>query len=448
MNDRRLKALLIIEQCNPEWNSVPLEGYHLYNGISRFVDTTLVTHARNRDALEKIHSDRSIVYIDNSNFIKVTENIGERLSTFKGQIIWPLMNTLTYPVYWEFNRLVYRQFQAAIDRGDYDIVHAITPMMPRYPVKVVNACKKTPFILGPVNGGVPFPKGFKTVANREFAYLNFLRSVGRSLIPGYRETYKHADYILAGSTYTLGLIRELFPTISDNQIELFYENGITNSFVRPDEDVARTKVSIKASTDHKVKLLFVGRLVPYKGADMLLDAISKLPVSVKEKIQLTIVGGGSERDGLETQVDQLGLGDLVTFTGNVRQKETLNYYRNSDVFCFPSVREFGGAVVLEAMANALPCIVVNNGGIGEYVTKDTGFKVEPTSRDFVVQELAVCIEKMVEDQTMRTNMSYESIRRAKEFTWNVKTQKIVDIYSKILQQEPIRVSSNLVPEHA
>ena len=431
----KLKVLLIIEQCNPAWNSVPLEGYHLYAGISRFVDATLVTHERNKQELEKVHPDADIIYLKDSTLISKLEKFGQRLSLYKGQIIWPLRNVFTYPVYWGFNREVYDQFKDEIVRGDYDLVHSITPMMPRYPVKAVKACKKTPFILGPVNGGVPFPEGFKDLGRREYSYFNFLRWVGRSIIPGYRETYKNTDYILAGSSYTLGLIRKLFPQTQDNQIELFYENGITSSFVRSDEDIAQDKIPTEASVDNKVRLLYVGRLVPYKGADMLLDAIDSLDASVKKKIHLTIVGKGSEETSLENQVKRLKLDDYVNFTGYVEQYQTLEYYQKSDIFCFPSVREFGGAVVLEAMANALPCIVVDNGGIGEYVTEKTGFKINPVSREFVVKKLAIYITQLVEDHIMRHDMSYEALQRAREFTWDVKTRKIVnDIYPKVLQK--------------
>lgn len=433
MTKNKLKVLLIIEQCNPAWNSVPLEGYHWYAGISRFVDATLVTHTRNKEELEKVHPDADIIYVEDSALISKLDSVGHRLSLYKGQIIWPLRNAFTYPTYWGFNRTVYSQFNDAIARGDYDLVHAVTPMMPRYPVKAVKACKKTPFILGPVNGGVPFPDGFKELGRREYSYLNFLRWVGRSIIPGYRETYKKADYILAGSTYTLGLIRKLFPKIQDNQIELFYENGITKSFVRSDEEIAQDKISIENSADSKVKLLYVGRLVPYKGADMLLDAISRLDTSVKEKINLTIVGNGSEKPNLENQVKQHKLNKYVHFTGHVAQYQTLEYYQQSDIFCFPSVREFGGAVVLEAMANALPCVVVDNGGIGEYVTEKTGFKISPVSREFVVKKLAIYISQLVNDPIMRYDMSYESLQRAKEFTWDAKTRKIVDLYSDVLK---------------
>jgi alpha-maltose-1-phosphate synthase len=433
MSTDKLKVLLIIEQCNPAWNSVPLEGYYFYEGISRFVEATLVTHERNREELEKVHPDAKIIYLKDSAFLSKIEKIGSRLSLFKGQIIWPLRNAFTFPIYWGFNRTTYSLFKDAVEHGEFDLVHTITPMMPRYPVKMIKACKKTPFILGPVNGGVPFPDGFKDLGRREYSYLNFIRWIGRSIIPGYRETYKKADYILAGSSYTFGLIRTLFPKTRDEQIELFYENGITSSFVRSHEEITQKIMLAEAATDKKVKLLYVGRLVPYKGADMLLDALGRLEVSVREKIDLTIVGKGPEEKSLKDQVKRLKLDEHVHFTGYVEQHQTLEYYQNSDIFCFPSVREFGGAVVLEAMANALPCIVVDNGGIGEYVTERTGFKIRPISREFVVETLAMHIAKLVEDPSMRQDMSYESLRRAKEFTWDVKTRKVVDLYSDVLE---------------
>jgi hypothetical protein len=71
-----------------------------------------------------------------------------------------------------------------------------------------------------MNGCVPFPTGFPEVVRLKFGYLNFLRFVGRALVPGYVETYKKADKILAGSTYTLNLVKELF-SLSDKRIEQF-----------------------------------------------------------------------------------------------------------------------------------------------------------------------------------------------------------------------------------
>ena len=422
MNRKKLKVLLIIEQCNPELASVPLVGYNYYKEISKIVDATLVTHERNQKALEKTKEHKSIIFIPESFFTKKYYPIVAGI-TSRGRINWPLNLTLTYPIYAEFNHKVYQQFKRQIQDKYYDLVHVITPMMPRYPAKVVKVCKNIPFLLGPVNGGVPFPSGFQEIAKQESAHYNFLRAIGRALIPGYVETYKKADRILAGSTYTLKMLQDLFD-IPDSKISLFYENGITKDFL--------TESQKPKNNQDKLNLLFVGRLVPYKGADMLIEAVSKLGQNIQNKIQLTIVGDGSEKNYLQQRVKELNLDNIVTFTGWVRQQETIEYYRKSDIFCFPSIREFGGAVVLEAMACGLPCIVVNNGGIAEYVTKATGFTIEPISREFLIKELTSKIQLLIEDKNLRNELSTNSIKKAQEFEWGQKAKKMVDIYHEII----------------
>jgi glycosyltransferase involved in cell wall biosynthesis len=276
-----------------------------------------------------------------------------------------------------------------------------------------------------VNGGVPFPEGFRETARKEYANLNFLRAIGRTLIPGYVETYKKADRILAGSTYTLNLIKELF-AIPDSKISLFYENGISQDFFVDQKAPQNTS---------KVNLLFVGRLVPYKGADMVIEAISQLEPAIQDKIHVTIVGDGSEKSHLEQMVQALNLGNIVRLVGRVSQQETREYYRKADIFCFPSIREFGGAVVLEAMACGLPCIVANNGGIGEYVTEETGFKIDPLSRNYLTTELTNKIKILVEEEKLRQTMSEKSIERVREFEWGEKAKKIVEIYEKMLLEK-------------
>jgi glycosyltransferase involved in cell wall biosynthesis len=145
---------------------------------------------------------------------------------------------------------------------------------------------------------------------------------------------------------------------------------------------------------------------------------------------------------LENRVKELNLGEIVSFAGWVNQQETLDYYRKADIFCFPSVREFGGAVVIEAMACGLPCIVANNGGIGEYVTEETGFKIEPNSREYLTQELTKKIKTLVEDDRLRESMSAKCIERAKEFEWDNKAIKIVEIYEKMLAEKARVLTKN------
>ena len=127
--------------------------------------------------------------------------------------------------------------------------------------------------------------------------------------------------------------------------------------------------------------------------------------------------------------------------GLINQKETLDYYRKADIFCFPSIREFGGAVVIEAMACGLPCIVANNGGIGEYVNEETGFKIEGISREYLTQQLTSKIKMLVEDDKLGESMSVKALETAKEFEWENKTIKIVEIYEKRLGKKSDRASA-------
>ncbi len=213
--------------------------------------------------------------------------------------------------------------------------------------------------------------------------------------------------ILSGSTYTKQWIENQFRIPSGNDIvRLFHENGVVpgntgNAWVDRSHN----------GDDRPFHLLFVGRLVAYKGADILLEALHRLTQkasfkspdtslgkSAQRSIILTIVGDGPERQRLEALTQTLGLTHMVRFTGWVKQEETRQYYADADLFCFPSIREFGGAVALEAMAFGLPCIVPDYAGLAEYVTPDTGFKIFPRSRNYLIEQFA---EKSPFDATAR-----------------------------------------------
>ncbi len=435
----RPKVLLIMEQCNPEWASVPLVGYRFFHEISQLADVTLATHERNRPALEKCSEVAKIHYIAESDLNgKLHRFIEKLVYNTKGKVIWQLYHFLTYPTYAEFNHKIFRQFDQRIRQGEFDIVHALTPMMPRYPVKAIQSCEagNVPFLLGPVNGGVPFPPGFQEKAKKEYVGLNFIRTLGRWLLPGYVATYKKADRILSGSTYTRNMLLEMFK-LPDDRITLFYENGIPDTFVAPER---------QAKPGDRLNLLFVGRLEPYKCADILLDAVARLEPSLRDRVHLEIVGEGTERQLLETRTADLGIGHLVNFAGWVNQADTLEYYRQADLFCFPSIREFGGAVVLEAMACGVPCIVANNGGIGEYVTDETGVRIEPLSREYLTQELTQAIQKLAADETLRQSMAMQSVERVKDFRWHSKAQQMGNIYQELLPKKVPSWERSPVPQ--
>ncbi|MCB1076185.1 MAG: glycosyltransferase family 4 protein [Verrucomicrobiae bacterium] len=427
----RLRLLLVMEQCNPAWPSVPLVAFHLYDHLRRLADVTLVTHERNREGLRSRAGGGRIDYIAESPSVARWYRTVHSL-TSKGATNWPLQHALGYPVYADFNRKVYRRHHRAVRDGHYDAVIAATPILPRYPYAISRACAEAgvPFILGPVNGGLPFPKGFEAVARKESARFNALRLLGR-LLPGYVETYRRADKIIAGSEHTRDWIREAMG-IPPGRLELLAENGVSKRFFE------RNIPAPDASGP--LRLIFAGRLVPYKGCDMVIDALATAQRRVGRRLELKVVGDGSERPALERRCRDRGVSDRVTFIGQVPPESMAAQFAGADVFAFPSIREFGGAVALEAMASGLPSLVVDHGGLGEYVTPESGWKIPASSRETIVAGLADAICTLAANPSLQARMARQARERALGFAWEAKVERLLEIVTETIASRTLPVA--------
>src|SRR5262249_44722262 len=103
--------------------------------------------------------------------------------------------------------------------------------------------------------------------------------------------------------------------------------------------------------------------------------------------------------------------------------------RKSHVFGFPSIRDFGGGAVLEAMAVGLVPVVLDYGGPGELVSPGTGFAVRLGPRDEIVRELRLVLERLAADPSLVRRLgrrARERVRRS--FTWPVKASQVVEVY--------------------
>ena len=154
-------------------------------------------------------------------------------------------------------------------------------------------------------------------------------------------------------------------------------------------------------------VLFVGRLVPYKGVDVLLDAMAGLNAVA------LIVGEGPQRASLEAQAHRLGITSRVRFLGSVADQELASLYRACDVFVLPSVtrQEAFGVVQLEAMAAGKPVVSTDLGtGVG-WVNRhgETGYVVPP--RD--AGALGDAIRALLADPDLRRSMGAAAMRRVR-----------------------------------
>jgi len=189
--------------------------------------------------------------------------------------------------------------------------------------------------------------------------------------------------------------------------------------------------------DGCLRLLFAARLLPYKGADMLLEAAAALPASLNWT--LDVVGDGVERERLELLRTRLNLGARVRFHGLVPVREMPRWFNSCDVFCLPSVRESGGSVVLEAMAAGKPVIVADHGGPSEIVNDEVGIRVPVRDRATLIAGFTQALLDLAAAPERRAQMGRAARRLVEQdYTWSVKGQRMAVLYDKVLSAATLK----------
>ncbi len=130
-------------------------------------------------------------------------------------------------------------------------------------------------------------------------------------------------------------------------------------------------------------LLSVGRLVPEKDFSLLISAMS-LVHEKNPSLHLIIIGDGSERTNLKTQIHSLGLDKAITLTGWLPQSTINNYYLDSSLYVSTSRTEAFGLTIAEAMSYGLPCLALSRAsGARAQITKDTGILLDTPTPDAI-----------------------------------------------------------------
>ncbi len=149
------------------------------------------------------------------------------------------------------------------------------------------------------------------------------------------------------------------------------------------------------------RLLFVGGLKARKRPLMLLDILALVP-----GVTLTVVGDGPLRVAFLREVERRGLGDRVRLYTNVCDELRVTFYRNADVFVFPSSLEGFGMPVLEAMACGVPVVTSQSGALPELVQGvDTA------------EQMAVLIQALLSDPDFARQTGLENYQRSQAYTW-------------------------------
>jgi D-inositol-3-phosphate glycosyltransferase len=178
-------------------------------------------------------------------------------------------------------------------------------------------------------------------------------------------------------------------------------------------------------------LLFIGRIEPLKGIDVLIRAASQLD----GRFQLLVVGGDEKDDArksaLRALTGELGISGKVVFADAVPHDDLPTYYNAADICVVPSYYESFGLVALEAMACGVPVIASRVGGLKETVQDGrTGYLIPWRCPEPFAERL----DLLLTNESLRRSLGREARRVAERYRWSEIATQVEDVYHDLVSR--------------
>jgi glycosyltransferase involved in cell wall biosynthesis len=417
----RLRILVLAPDSNPEGVSIPYVTYSHAAALAQLHDVTLVIRSAVEGRVRRAKAPFRAIEVIRMPWLERIHAWSFR-RIFRSNFASQAVTAFGYPFALAFEWRAWRQLRPRIFAGEFDAVLRIIPMTAVLPSPFAFFLRNEPipFVIGPINGGLPFVKGFSQ-ADSQKEWISSLRGLYRFL-PFARSTYRQAAAIIAASSQT-------YAEFAAYRDKMFFvpEPGIGRSLCSGD---TRTPES-----DAKLELIFVGGLIPCKACDLALRAAT--PLLRGDLARFTVVGDGPERNRLEQLARSLGIERAVSFCGWVSHAEVLTRLRSADVMVFPSVRDFGAGVVFEALATGAVPVVADFGGPGDIVHPEVGYKVPLTNESEFVAQMEKILTDLAANRDLLNRLRHQGMSYAREcLTWDAKAQSTARVLNWAAQRGP------------
>jgi glycosyltransferase involved in cell wall biosynthesis len=417
----RLRILILAPDCNPEGVSMPYVTYSHAAALAQLHEVTVVVRSPSEEPVRRAKAPfRTIEVVRMPLLDRIYAWSLRRI--FKYNYDTQVLTAFGYPFSLAFEWHAWRQLRRRIFAGEFDIVLRVMPMTPVLPSLFAFLLRNgpIPFVIGPLNGGLPWPPGFSQLENQR-EWISNLRNLYRYL-PFARSTYRHAAAIIAASSQTYSEFAEY----SDKRF-FVPEPGIASSLCYGD--------SRSPKPGAKLELIFVGGLVPRKACDLALRAAA--PLLRSDLAGFTVVGDGPERNRLEQLTRSLAIAKAVLFRGWLSHAEVLKHLRSADVFVFPSLRDNGAGVVFEALGTGAVPVVADFGGPGDIVYPEVGYKVALTTEDDIVAQMEKILTELAHNRDRLERLRRQGMAYVQEcLTWEAKAQSVTRVLNWAVRRGP------------
>ncbi|PIT97764.1 MAG: hypothetical protein COT71_04275 [Candidatus Andersenbacteria bacterium CG10_big_fil_rev_8_21_14_0_10_54_11] len=185
-------------------------------------------------------------------------------------------------------------------------------------------------------------------------------------------------------------------------------------------------VPIVRPANPRVKILFIGRLIPRKGFQRVIQALPRVKELAAQPFEVEVVGTGAFQAELDGLAASLGVSDAIHYAGTVPYEELHRSYQYADIFVLTSLSEGMPSVILEAMGCGLPVVASDVGGNNELVHEgENGYLIIGDDTEKLARDIA----RLINDDALRRVFGAKSRELARQYDWKEIMQQYTELYA-------------------
>lgn len=417
-----MKILLSAFSCNPYHESDAYVGWAYAMAISKYHDVYVLTRLENKKDIEH-YIKNSTEKISNIHFYYIEQ------SKFFINFLYRINRYLGFlGSYFNWQKRSYKFAKRLNEKIKFDVCHHVSIADFRcagYLWKL-----NIPFIFGPVGGGQETPKVLKeyTKGHKFGEFFRFVMNRLTISLPSYHKALSKAYVIFCSNDETAQLLKR---RIKKNANKILY---LTELCI--DDNYIEKRKIINRKNNEIVHVLTSSRLIYRKGLFILLEAVTK--ISAESRFIIDIYGDGNQREKLEEFVKKNNISDKVVFHGKIPFNDMQQAYIDCDIYVLTSIRETTGTAVIEAMANKLPVITLNQNGAKKIVGNDSGILINLNNKEQIIADLAYWLSYLIDNYGERCKLGENGYNKIiSNYTWNNRAIFMSDVYKKACLKEKI-----------
>lgn len=401
--------------CEPGLGSEIGVGWHWVLEMSKHFDLWVLTRCSNQLTIEPWiaehpeYSHIRFLYFDLPKWARFWKKGLRGVRTYYN--IWQ----------WLTNGIVRRTMQ----ENNIRIFHHLTYGNVLW--KVSSYGQKQFFIWGPAGGVETIPEEYSRLYPRKMQLVERLRRTVAGNLKfnsGFKRRCKNADLILCKTD----ILRQHIPAHYRDKAILFTDVAVDNLLEAP--------AITESAPEKRVEFITVGRLDPWRGFDLAIEAFAKA-TEKNANIHLTVIGKGADKERLNALIAQLNLTDKVTMAGAVSMERYQECMRNCDVVVNASLKEGAVTVSFDSMAMGKPLICIDTTGYTRYFSPEYAEIIQRNDRKSTIQALADSMVKLTDTHT-RYEMGKKAQQAGNQFTWASRGEEIYAAITKATKEKGIK----------